>query len=127
MSRWALAGAGLGPLSLVMIKISYADYRFPPVIIQQTIWLFVRFSLSFRDVEDLSAERGVAVSYEAVRRWVNRFGPKIAADLRKRRPKPDTTWHLDGVYLRIDGRLVYLWRPVDSEGGAGCLGPDQAE
>jgi putative transposase len=99
-----------------MTKISYAGYRFPPVIIQQAIWLYVRFTLSFRDVEDLLAERGIAVSYETVRRWVNHFGPRIAADLRKRRPKPHTTWHLDEVYLKIDGRLVYLWRAVDSEG-----------
>jgi putative transposase len=72
--------------------------------------------LSFRDVEDLLAERGIFVSYETVRRWVNHFGPKIAADLRKRRPKPHTIWHLDEVYLKIDGRLVYLWRAVDAEG-----------
>ena len=71
-----------------MSKISYAGYRFPPEIIQQAIWLYVRFTLSFRDVEDLLAERGIMVSYETVRRWVNHFGPKIAADLRKRRPKP---------------------------------------
>ena len=70
----------------------------------------------FRDVEDLLAERGVMVSYETVRRWAHPLGPKIAADLRKRRPKPHTTWHLDEVYLKIDGRLVYLWRAVDSEG-----------
>jgi hypothetical protein len=62
------------------------------------------------------AERGVAVSYETVRRWVNHFGPMIAADLRKRRLKPHTTWHLDEVYLKIDGRMVYLWRAVDAEG-----------
>src|SRR5271165_1947306 len=93
-----------------MTKISYAGYRFPPVIIQQAIWLYLRFTLSFRDVEDLLAERGVAVSYETVRRWVNHFGPMIAADLRKRRPKPHTIWHLDEVYLKIDGRMVYLWR-----------------
>jgi putative transposase len=61
-------------------------------------------------------ERGISVSYETIRRWVNHFGPKIAADLRKRRPKPHTIWHLDEVYLKIDGRLVYLWRAVDSEG-----------
>ena len=72
--------------------------------------------MSFRDVEDLLAERGIAVSYETVRRWVNRFGPMIAADLRKRRPRPDTVWHLDEVYLKIAGRLVYLWRAVDAEG-----------
>ena len=99
-----------------MAKINYSGYRFPPEIIQQAIWLYLRFTLSFRDVEDLLAERGITVSYETVRRWVNHFGPKIAADLRKRRPKPHTTWHLDEVYLKIDGRLVYLWRAVDSEG-----------
>ena len=99
-----------------MAKINYSGYRFPPVIIQQAIWLYVRFTLSFRDVEDLLAERGIAVSYETVRRWINHFGPKVAAGLRKRRPKPHTTWHLDEVYLKIDGRLVYLWRAVDSEG-----------
>ena len=116
LSHCQLAGPDLWLLSCTMTKISYAGYRFPPEIIQQAIWLYVRFTLSFRDVEDLLAERGIAVSYETVRRWVNYFGPKIAADLRKRRPKPHTTWHLDEVYLKIDGRLVYLWRAVDSEG-----------
>ena len=72
--------------------------------------------LSFRDVEDLLPEREILVSYETVRRWVNHFGPKIAADLRRRRSKPHTIWHLDEVYLKIDGRLVYLWRAVDAEG-----------
>jgi transposase-like protein len=99
-----------------MTKISYAGYRFPPVIIQQAIWLHLRFTLSFRDVEDLLAERGIILSYETVRRWVNHFGPKIAAGLRKRRPRPHTTWHLDEVYFKIDGRMVYLWRAVDNEG-----------
>ena len=99
-----------------MTKISYSGYRFPPEIIQQAIWLYVRFTLSFRDVEDLLAERGIVVSYETVRRWVNHFGPKIAANLRKRRPKPHTNWHLDEGYLKIGGRLVYLWRAVDAEG-----------
>src|ERR1700724_178728 len=98
-----------------MTEISYSGYRFPPEIIQHAIWLYVRFTLSFRDVEDLLAERGIMVSYETVRRWVNHFGPMVAADLRKRRPKP-TTWHLDEVYLKIDGRMVYLWRAVDAEG-----------
>jgi putative transposase len=68
-------------------------------------------------VEDLLAERGIVVSYETVRRWVNHFGPMIAADLRSRRPKRCTTWHLDEVYLKIAGRMVYLWRAVDAEGG----------
>ncbi len=79
----------------MMTKISYSGYRFPPEIIQQAIWLYVRFTLSFRDVEDLLAERGIVVSYETVRRWVNHFGPKIAADLRNRRPKPHTNWDQD--------------------------------
>jgi putative transposase len=99
-----------------MTKISYAGYRFPPEIIHQAIWLYLRFTLSFRDVEDLLAERGIVVSYETVRRWVNHFGPMIAADLRKRRPKPHSVWHLDEVYLKIGGRMVYLWRAVDAEG-----------
>ncbi len=99
-----------------MTKISYTGYRFPPEIIHQAIWLYLRFTLSFRDVEDLLAERGIAVSYETVRRWVNHFGPMIAAHLRKRRPKPHASWHLDEVYLKIDGRMVYLWRAVDAEG-----------
>jgi transposase-like protein len=99
-----------------MTKISYSGYRFPPEIIHQSIWLYLRFALSFRDVEDLFAERGIAISYETVRRWVNHFGPIIAAELRKRRPKPHSIWHLDEVYLKIDGRMVYLWRAVDAEG-----------
>ena len=97
-----------------MRKISYAGYRFPPEVIDHAIWLYLRFTLSFRDVEDLLAERGIAVSYETVRRWVNHFA-MIAAQLRKRRPKPHAVWHLDEVYLKIDGRMVYLWRAVDAE------------
>ena len=99
-----------------MTKISHAGYRFPGEVIHQAIWLYLRFALSLRDVEDLLAERGVAVSCETVRRWVNHFGPMIAANLRKRRLKPRTTWRLDEVYLKIDGRMVYLWRAVDAEG-----------
>ena len=99
-----------------MTKISYSGYRFPPEIIHQAIWLYLRFTLSFRDVEDLLAERGIVISYETIRRWVSHFGPIIAAELRKRRPKPHSIWHLDEVYLKIDGRMVYLWRAVDAEG-----------
>ena len=94
-----------------MTKISYSGYRFPPEIIHQAIWLYLRFTLSFRDVEDLLAERGIAISYETIRRWVNHFGPIIAAELRKRRPKPHSIWHLDEVYLKIDGRMVYCGAP----------------
>jgi putative transposase len=99
-------GPAGGPVAKVMKKISYSGYRFPPEIIHQAIWLYLRFTLSFRDVEDLLAERGITVY----------FGPMIAADLRRRRPKPDAVWHLDEVYLKIAGRMVYLWRAVDAEG-----------
>src|SRR5271169_497647 len=99
-----------------MTKLSYVGYRFPPEIIRQAIWLYLRFALSLRDVEDLLAERGIAVSYETIRRWENHFGPTIAAELRKRRPKPHSTWHLDELYLKIERRMVYLWRAVDAEG-----------
>jgi putative transposase len=99
-----------------MTKIGHGGDRFPFEMIQPAIWPFVRSTLSFRGVEDLLAERGITVSYETVRRWIDHFGPKIAANLRKRRPKPHTTWHLDEVYLKIDGRLVGLWHAVDAEG-----------
>jgi len=95
-----------------MTKISYAGYRFPPVIIQQAIWLYVRFTLSFRDVEDLLAERGIAVSYETVRRWVNHFGPRIAAELRKGRSKPHTIWHLAPIMQRFNGNAVHASAPA---------------
>src|SRR6202051_943108 len=99
-----------------MTTISFARHQFPSDVIRHAIWLYFRFTLSFRDVEDLLAERGIIVSYETVRRWVNHFGPRVAADLSKRRPKPHATWHLDEVYLKINGRMVYLWRAVDAEG-----------
>ena len=99
-----------------MTTISFARHQFPSDVIRHAVWLYFRFTLSFRDVEDLLAERGIAISYETVRRWVNHFGPIIAAELRERRPKPHAVWHLDEVYLKIDGRMVYLWRAVDAEG-----------
>jgi hypothetical protein len=108
LSHSALAGLDLWRLFSTMTKISYAGYRFPPEIIQQAIWLYVRFTLSFRDVEDLLAERGITVSYETVRRWVNHFGPKIAADLRNRRPKPHTTWHQLSLYRTRTHRFHLL-------------------
>ena len=90
----ARAGCGSGgrPVAKRMKGICYNGYRFPPAIIHQAIWLYLRFTLSLRDVEDLLAERGITVSYESIRRWVIHFGPMIAADLRKRRPKPHTSW-----------------------------------
>src|SRR5437868_7332547 len=84
-----------------MSKISYRCYRFPPEIIQRAVWLYFRFTLSFRDVEDLLAERGIEVSYETIRQWVMRFGPAIARDLRSRRPRPHGQWHLDEMFVSI--------------------------
>ncbi len=99
-----------------MSSLSYARHRFPPVIIQHAVWLYFRFALSYRDVEDLLAERGIDASYETVRRWVLKFGHVYAKEIRLRRPRPSERWHLDEVFLRIGGRIHYLWRAVDDEG-----------
>ena len=99
-----------------MQKISYARYRFPPGIIQHAVWLYFRFPLSYRDVEDLLVERGIDVSYETVRRWSLKFGQAYARRLRKTRPRPDARWHLDEMFVSINGRRMYFWRAVDSEG-----------
>ena len=99
-----------------MPPISYARHHFPPGIIQHAIWLYLRFTLSFRDVEDLLAECGLEVSYETVRRWVLKFGPAIAKRLRQGRARPTGHWHLDEMAVRIGGAQMYLWRAVDSEG-----------
>ena len=99
-----------------MQKISYARYRFPPEIIQHAVWLYFRFSLSYRDVEDLLAERSIDVSYETVRRWALKFGQAYARKLRRLRPRADYRWHLDEMFATINGKRMYLWRAVDSEG-----------
>ncbi len=101
---------------LCMQKISFARYRFPPVIIQHAVWLYFRFPLSYRDVEDLLAERGFDVSYETVRRWALKFGQAYARKLRKTRGRADERWHLDEVFVSINGKRMYLWRAVDCEG-----------
>jgi len=94
----------------------YAGYRFPSDVIQRAVWMYLRFTLSYRDVEDLLAERGVEVSYETIRRWVTTFGPVIAHRLRARPPVPHRRWHLDEMFVRIGGKQMYLWRAVDAEG-----------
>src|SRR5882757_3851406 len=100
-----------------MGPLCYRRHRFPPEIIQHAIWLYLRFTLSYRDVEELLAERGLDISYETVRRWVLKFGPGIARNLRQRRPRPSDQWHLDEMVVWIAGRQMYLWRAVDHEGG----------
>jgi putative transposase len=99
-----------------MARLSYRRHRFPPTIIQHAIWLYLRFTLSYRDVEDLLAHRGVEIFYETVRRWVLKFGPLIARKLRQGRPRPSKRWHLDEMVVRIAGKRMYLWRAVDHEG-----------
>jgi putative transposase len=99
-----------------MQPISYARHRFPPEVIRHAVWLYMRFTLSYRDVEELLAERGLDVSYETVRRWVEKFGPAFARNLRRLRPRASDTWHLDEMVITIRGRRMYLWRAVDSEG-----------
>src|SRR5690349_885378 len=94
----------------------HRGHRFPAEIIAHAVWLYHVFSLSLRDVELLLAERGVSVSYESVRRWCLKFGQRFADKLRRRRPRPGDTWHLDEVFLRIDGQQHYLWRAVDQRG-----------
>ena len=99
-----------------MSTTPYHGFRFPKAIIQHAIWLYLRFTLSLRDVEELLAERGVVVTYETVRVWVARFGPLIARHLRRRRGPSSGVWHLDEMFVKIAGRQMYLWRAVDSEG-----------
>jgi transposase-like protein len=99
-----------------MTTISFARHQFPPDIIRHAVWLYLRFTLSFRDVEDLLAERGLDVSYETIRRWVLKFGPLFAKELRRRRPRPTSKWHLDEMAVLIGGRRFWLWRAVDGEG-----------
>src|SRR5271156_1185801 len=99
-----------------MSDISYRGHRFPPILIQDAVWLSLRFTLSYRDVEELLAERGLDVSYETVRSWVLKFGPIIARRLRRSRPRPSNRWHLDEMVVRIAGKHMYLWRAVDHEG-----------
>jgi transposase-like protein len=95
-----------------MMELTYRRHRFPPVVIQHAVWLYLRFTLSYRDVEDLLAERGLDISYETVRSWVLKFGPVI---VRRRRPRPSDRWHLDEMVVRIAGERMYLWRAVDHE------------
>src|SRR5512142_1989345 len=95
---------------------NYKGYRFPPEIISHAVWLYFRFSLSYRDVEELLAQRGIVVTYETVRQWCLKFGQMYANELRRRRPRCGDTWHLDEVVLTIRGKKHYLWRAVDQDG-----------
>jgi putative transposase len=95
---------------------SYKHHRFPAEIISHGVWLYYRCCLSYRDVEELLFERGVVVTYEAIRKWCRKFGQHSANQLRHRRPRPGDKWHLDEVFLTINGERHYLWRAVDQDG-----------
>src|SRR5215813_11806827 len=94
----------------------YRRHRFPAEIISHCVWLYFRFSLSFRDVEEMLAMRGVSLTYETVREWCLKFGQTYANALRRKSPQPGDRWHLDEVFIKINGRLHYLWRAVDQDG-----------
>jgi putative transposase len=99
-----------------MHNISFTRHRFPPDIIRHAVWLYARFTLSYRDVEDLLADRGLDISYETIRRWFLKFGTPIARNLRHDRPTPSDYWHLDEMVIVIRGNRHWLWRAVDNEG-----------
>ena len=94
----------------------YKNHRFPIEIISHAVWLYFRFCLSFRDVEEFLFERGIVVTYEAIRKWCRKFGQPYANQLRRRRPRPGDKWHLDEMVLTIKGERHYLWRAVDQDG-----------
>ncbi len=94
----------------------YHGYRFPPEIISHSVWLYYRFCLSFRDAEDLLAERGVIVSYEAIRQWCRKFGSEYARRLRRKQGRLGDYWYLDEMFVKIQGQQQYLWRAVDQDG-----------
>src|SRR6266403_2791076 len=94
----------------------YRRHRFPAEIISHCVWLYFRFAMSFRDVEEILAMRGVSLSYETFREWCLKFGQTYANGLRRKSPRSGDRWHLDEVFLKINGRAHYLWRAVDQDG-----------
>jgi len=95
---------------------SYKGFRFPAEIIGHCVWLYYRFPLSFREIEEMMLQRGIIVSHETVRQWCAKFGQTYANGLRRRRPRPGDKWHLDEVFITINGKRQYLWRAVDQQG-----------
>src|SRR3989442_9186231 len=113
----SVVGVVLRHTPLMSTSVSlYHRHRFPAEIISHCVWLYFRFALSFRDVEEMLAMRGVALTYETVREWRFKFGQTYANGLRHKSPRPGDMWHLDEVFLKINGRVHYLWRAVDQDG-----------
>ena len=110
LSSWRALGDNSG------MNSKHRGYRFPPQIISRAVWYYHRFQLSFRDIEDLLAERGIIVSYEAIRLWCAKFGPDYANSLRKRKGRLGDTWYLDEMVVVIGGQRHFLWRAVDQDG-----------
>jgi putative transposase len=106
----------LGECGVSTAMLSYKGHRYPVEIINHCVWLYFRFPLSFREVEEMMLERGVVVSYETIRRWCAKFGQAYANQLCRRRSRPGDKWHLDEVFIKINGTLPYLWRAVDQHG-----------
>ncbi|CAN7671895.1 IS6 family transposase [Phyllobacterium sp. LjRoot231] len=97
-------------------RVSYKRHRFPTQIIAHAVWLYYRFPLSLRLVEEMLLERGILVSYETIRRWGIKFGPDYARRLQRKRPSPKDVWHLDEMVISISGKRHYLWRAIDQDG-----------
>jgi len=106
----------IGGMTTASDSPTYTGYRFPAEIISHAVWLYFRFSLSYRDVEELMAARGSIVTHETIRQWCQKFGQQYANQLRRRRAQTGDKWHLDEVFLKINGKLHYLWRAVDQHG-----------
>ncbi|MGO7078939.1 IS6 family transposase (plasmid) [Rhizobium leguminosarum] len=101
---------------MIQAPVSYKRYRFPPAVIAHAVWLYVRFPLSLRLVEEMLLERGIVVSYETIRCWARKFGPDYAGRFRRKSPRTSDVWHLDEVVVTIGGRKHWLWRAVDQDG-----------
>src|SRR5476649_1966546 len=99
-----------------MQAVSFKRHRFPPDVIRHAVWLYFRFTLSLRDVEEMLAERGIETNYETIRCWALKFGKIFAQNLRRSRPKPTGRWHLDEMVVKIRGKRMWLWSAVDDEG-----------
>jgi len=99
-----------------MRPVAFKPHRFPAEAIRHVVWLYFRFTLSFRDVEEMLAKRGINVSYETIRCWAIKFGRLFAQNLRRSSPRPTGRWHLDEMVVKINNQRMWLWRAVDDKG-----------